>query len=70
MASQLRYMWLHMHVVDMSHGLSHVPCVGVFVFSSGCLVVVEDLTNGRQRHMEGTYMYMCMYMEQHVIPML
>lgn len=34
------------------------PCVGVFVFSSGCLVVAEDLTNGRQRHMEGTYMYM------------
>ena len=27
--------------------------VGAFVFGSGCLVVSEDLANGKQRHMEG-----------------
>jgi len=28
-------------------------CAGLFAFSSGCIVVVEDLSNGQQRHLTG-----------------
>ncbi len=28
-------------------------CAGVFVYTSGCLVVVEDLNEGTQRHLAG-----------------
>lgn len=39
--------------LEFAAEISGVVCAGSFVFGSGCLVVSEDLTNGKQRHMEG-----------------
>ena len=46
-----------MSIVWWSAILWYLLFVGLFAYGSGCIIVVEDLSNSRQRHLTGETMY-------------
>ena len=50
----LRYYLMHNCTQLFNVLYLHTFTAGLFAFSSGCIVVVENLSDGQQRHLSGT----------------